>query len=138
MGYNIGWDNEDRTVVFQGYDENPTKADLYQLAEQSARMLATVEHTVHLIVDEWNVTHVIDTRDMAYLEKLLPKNQGAVVVIMPRRRMGYKIMLQKLAKSVAPKAFSAGYFVESLEEARQLLREKYGVQYPVELMRHIG
>jgi len=129
MGHNIRWDNDEKTVVFQEYDENPSKDDLYDLAQKSAEMLGTVEHTVHLIIDERNVSHILDTKDMAYLEKMTPRNQGAVLVIVQGRKIGYKMMIQRLAKSVGPTAFAQGYFVETLEQARTFLQESYGVRY---------
>jgi hypothetical protein len=133
MGHSICWDNADQTVVLQEYDQNPSKDDLYQLAQKSAEMLSTVEHTVHLIIDERNISHVLNTKDMAYLEELTPKNQGAVMVIVLRRKIGYKTQLQRLAKSVGPNAFGQGYFVESLDEARAFLQESFGVRYTSDL-----
>ena len=52
MGYLIQWDNEEKTVVFQQYTGNPVKDDLYHLAEESALMLNSVPHIVHLIIDD--------------------------------------------------------------------------------------
>jgi len=130
MGHNIRWDNEDKTVVFQGYDQHPSKDDLYELARKSAEMLSTVHHTVHLIIDERNVSHILNTKDMAYLEELTPANQGAVMVIVQARKIGYKTGIQKLAKVVGPAAFAQGYFVETLVEARKFLQESFGVRYP--------
>jgi hypothetical protein len=132
MGHSIRWDNADQTVVLQEYEQNPSKDDLYQLAQKSAEMLNSVDHTVHLIIDERNISHVLNTKDMAYLEELTPQNQGAVMVIVPRRKIGYKTQLQRLAKSVGPNAFAQGYFVESLDEAREFLQESFGVRYTSE------
>jgi hypothetical protein len=137
MGHSIRWDNDEKTVVFQEYDEHPTKDDLYQLAQKSAEMLASVDHTVHLIIDERNVSHIINTNDMEFLEQLTPKNQGAVMVIVQARKIGYKTMIQRLAKSLSPNAFAQGYFVETPEQARKVLQESFGVHYPADMLADI-
>jgi hypothetical protein len=129
MGHEIGWYNADKTVVLQQYTVGATKDDLYQLAQKSAEMLATVKHTVHLIIDEQMARHIPTPSDMAYLENLLPPNQGAVAVIIQPNRIGYKTMLQGTGKVWAPNAFAQGYFVQSLEEARALLEESFSVRF---------
>jgi len=130
MGHKISWDNEDKTVVLQQYTEEASKDDLYHLAQESAQMLNTIEHTVHLIIDERNIKYLLNPADMSYLEKLVPRNQGAVVVVVPVIKAGYKASVQKLAQRVAPTAFAEAHFVESLEEARKFLQESFGVRYP--------
>ena len=132
MGHNIYWDNEDQSVVVQEYSGEPSKDDLYQLAEESAAMLCTVEHTVHLIIDERNVTFMLNSDDMTFLEKLTPKNQGAVVMVVPPARLPYKTALQFLGKRFGPKAFAKPFFAETLDDARKFLREAFGVKYPAQ------
>jgi hypothetical protein len=129
MGHEIRWYNEDKTVVFQKYTVGATKDDLYQLAQKSAEMLATVRHTVHLIIDEQLAGLVPTPSDMAYLESLLPPNQGAVAVIIQPSRIGYKGMVQNIGKVWGPNAFAQGYFVQSLEEARAFLEESFHVRF---------
>ena len=51
MGYKIGWDNPEKTVVLQQYVDPASKDDLYRLAKESANLLKSVSHTVHLIID---------------------------------------------------------------------------------------
>jgi hypothetical protein len=129
MAHHIAWDNEDKTVVLQQYTEEPSKDDLYHLAQKSAQMLHTVEHTVHLIVDERNIDLMLTSADMAYLEKLTPKNQGVVVVIVPDSKLKYKTLIQQIGKRVGPHAFAEAYFAESLEQARGFFRDTFGVRY---------
>jgi hypothetical protein len=129
MGHNISWDNEEKTVVFQQYTDGAVKEDLYQLAQKSAQMLQTVEHVVHLIIDERKIDLILNSADMSYLEKLTPKNQGAVVMIVPPSKLKYKTVVQKLGKHLGPNAFAQPYFAESVEEARKFLRDSFGVGY---------
>jgi hypothetical protein len=132
MGHTIYWDNQDQTVIVQAYTDEPSKDDLYQLARKSAAMLDTVEYTVHLIIDERNITFMLNSNDMTFLEKLTPKNQGAVVMIVRPERLPYKTALQYLGKRFGPKAFAKPFFAESLEDARTFLREAFGVSYPTQ------
>ena len=130
MSYLIRWDNEEKTVLFQQYTDNAVKDDLYHLAEESAKMLKSVEHTVHLIIDESNAKITLNPTDMKYLEDNVPANQGAVVMVVEEGGLTYKRIMQNVARTVAPKAFDQPYFAATIEEAQQLLQEQFGVHYP--------
>lgn len=129
MAHRITWDNDEKTVVLQEYVGNATKDDLYLMAKESAAMLATVEHRVHLIIDERNIQLTLNNTDMRYLEKLLPPNQGLVIVIPPKNAMIFKKMTKNIGDKIAPKSFSETIFMESIEEARALLKASLGVAY---------
>jgi hypothetical protein len=132
MGHHISWDCDDKTVVLQEYIKGATKDDLYHLARKSAEMLSTVEHTVHLIIDERNIDLILNSADMNYLNKLTPKNQGAVVMVIPKLKVGYKTLVQSIGKKIGPNAFAQPYFAPSVEEARKFLQDSFGVRYPAE------
>jgi hypothetical protein len=134
MGHRLAWDNEDQTVVLQEYTTDPSKDDLYHLAQKSAKMLTTVEHTVHLIVDERNSNIRISSTDMTYLERIAPKNQGVVVVVVPESKVRFKTAMQGLGEKIAPTAFRKAYFLTSLEDARRFLQDNFGVHFTAEKM----
>lgn len=129
MGHIIEWDNEDRTVVLQAYTEGATKDDLYMLADKSAEMLASVEHIVHLIIDERKVDLMLNSSDMTYLGKKTPPNQGIVVMVVPPHKIRYKTVIQQIGKKLGPEAFAENHFVETVEEARQFLQQAFDVRY---------
>ena len=129
-GHIIQWDNQDKTVELQQYTRSATKDDLYYLAQKSAALLETVPYTVHLIIDERLFKLTLNSADIKFLEKNVPANQGAVVVIYGNLSLMYKQTIHATNKKVAPKVFEKGLFVPSLEDARQLLQEQFGVQYP--------
>lgn len=129
MGHRISWDNEEHTVIFQEYTDTPSKDDLYHLAHQSAKMLAEVDHIVHLIIDERNINFVLNSADMRYLEKNTPPNQGACIMLIPKHKLRYKTVVQDIGRSIAPTAFEEPYFAETLEDARQFLIDNFGVNY---------
>ena len=130
MGHFIEWDNAEKTVIFQQYTDAPIKDDLYHLAKESAAMLNSVSHTVYLIIDESTIKLNLNSADIKFLEKNVPANQGAVVVILDKSGLAYKKLILGVNKSLAPKAFGQTLFATSLEEARQLLQEQFGVHYP--------
>lgn len=132
MGHKISWDNPDKTVVLQQYTKGATKEDLYLMGRKSAQMLNSVEYTVHLIIDERHINLTLNFADVAYLERLVPPNQGAVVVIVPNTKRMYKGAVEDLGKQVGPRAFANVSYAESLEEARAFLQKTFGVRYTLQ------
>ena len=130
MAHRVVWDNEDKTVALQEYLPGATKDDLYLLAKESAALLSTVSHKVHLIIDERNIQLTVNSADMRYLEKNVPPNQGDVVVVPAAGSLLFKKMMQNIASGIAPKAFSEPNFAKTVEEARELLQQQQGVNYP--------
>lgn len=129
MGYLIRWDNLEKTVVFQQYRGEVVKDDLYHLAEESAKMLKSVPHTVHLIIDERTINLVLNSADIKFLESNVPTNQGAVVIVINKSRLPYKKFIHNAGVKLAPKTFEQPFFVTTIEEARQLLEEQFQVNY---------
>jgi hypothetical protein len=68
--------------------------------------------------------------DLQHLEKLVPPNQGAVVMVVAKKDVAYKMLTQRLGKLVAPKSVNQTYFASSIEEAREILQSQRLVQYP--------
>jgi hypothetical protein len=130
MGHLILWDNQDHTVVLQQYTSGAVKDDLYSLAQKSAALLSGVPYTVHIIVDETQRQLVLNGADIKYLEKVVPPNQGTVVVVYGDGSLEYKRIVQATGRQLAPKAFGNTYFAPTLEKARQILQETCAVHYP--------
>jgi hypothetical protein len=130
MGHFIQWDNQEQTVVYQQYTDNPVKDDLYCLAEKSAALVNSVLHIVHLIIDERNIKLTLTSADIHYLEKHVPANQGAVIVLVNKNDLNYKKYVQNFGEKLAPNAFIQTYFATSPEEARQILTDHFDVHYP--------
>jgi len=128
MHYTIHWDNDAKTVVLQQYHQGATKDDWYQMARESAQMLGTVPHTVYLIIDEHHIEFDANSADMRYLEKQAPANEGACVIVVPRHQQLYKTIKKKIREKTVHNEREA-YFVETIDEARQLLKELFGVVY---------
>ena len=130
MSHLIQWDNAEKTVVFQQYTDHAVKDDLYYLAEESAAMLNTVLHTVHLIIDERTIKLTLTAADIKYLEKNVPPNQGKVVMLVNKGDVAYKKFANEFGRKLAPNAFEEPYFTTSLEDARAFLQKHFDVHYP--------
>ncbi|MEP6985636.1 MAG: hypothetical protein ABI970_08560 [Chloroflexota bacterium] len=130
MGYSIQWDNAEKTVILQQYMDKPDKDDLYNLAKESARLLASVSHTVHIIIDEQGNRLNLNAVDIKHLEDLVPINQGVVVMIVTGSDLAYKKFLENAGKKLGPKAFKETAYAATLEEARHFLQEQFVLQYP--------
>ena len=130
MGHHIQWDNVDKTVVLQQYLPGAVKDDLYQLTQESAAMMDSVPHTVHIILDESSVKLTLNSADLNFLEKNVPSNQGAVVLIVNKSNKTYKRVVEDMGLKIAPRAFDNQRQASSIEEARQLLQDEFGVRYP--------
>ncbi|MCA9884672.1 MAG: hypothetical protein KC708_16955 [Anaerolineae bacterium] len=130
MVFKVTWYNTNKTVVLQQYEGEATKDDLYEMAKESARLLNSVSHKVHLIVDERKMDNVLNTSDMRFLDKLVPPNQGAVVVLVPDHRLRYKEVIHNMGNKIAPKAFvDETIFASTLEEARHYLKEAHNIEF---------
>lgn len=130
MAYQIRWYNRQKTVVLQQYSDDVTKDDLYKMARESADMLKSVSHTVHLIIDERSVDNMLTTTDMQFLEKMVPPNQGAVVVVVAEHKLKYKSIVQGMGNKIAPHAFAKEtVFVSSLEKAQAYLQQHYALMF---------
>ncbi len=130
VAHKIYWDNEDQSVLFHLYIAPASKDDLYQLAQKSAAILQKVDYTVHLIIDQRTINLIHDSDDLAFMDKIRPNNEGAVMVIESSFKIKYKAAIQDLGRRIGQKSFSHAYSVESLGQARQFLQEKYKVRYP--------
>ena len=128
MANKVTWYNTDKTVVLQQYYGDYTKDDLYTVVKKSAEMLNSVSHTVHVIIDERKVDKFMTATDMRFLEKMVPPNQGAVVVIVPKTRIYYKEVIGNMGTKIAPTAFTQAVMVFSYEEACQYLEKVHHVQ----------
>lgn len=130
MANHIEWDNLDKTVILQTYIPPYLVDDMYIMAEKSAEMINSVEHRVHIIIDESSVNRTFSSKEMKFLEKTVPHNQGTVVLVINESDFMYRNLLQTLGKAIAPHAFGKPLFFKSIEEARQYLVDTVNVQYP--------
>jgi hypothetical protein len=118
----IVWDNEEKTILRQIYPKDFTVDDIQEMALETYHLLATVPHTVHLILELTSLTRSsqISFMDAASeLDATVSRNQGHVVMV------GGGLAMQYAAKTIAlsaPRATENSHFVDTLDEARELLK----------------
>jgi hypothetical protein len=52
------------------------------------------------------------------------------VMVVPQNEVMYKAIVQKVGRTVAPKAFELPYFTSTIDEARELLKKLFALKYP--------
>lgn len=130
MGHSIQWDNAEKTVILQEFMDKPNKDDLYDVAKQSALMLSSVSHTVHILIDDHGNRLNLNAVDIKHLESLVPPNQGMVVMIVTGSDLAYKKFLEQAGKKLGPKAFKETAYAATIEEARHFLQDQFALHYP--------
>jgi hypothetical protein len=130
MLHHTGWDNEERTVILMQYEKTAIKDDLYIMVKENAALMATVSHTVHLIIDETNIQLTLNSADMNYLERNVPPNQGHIALIPHPGSLTFKKMIVNIGNKLSPKAFDGIYYCRSVEEGREILQKEFAVKYP--------
>ena len=129
--HTIAWDNDAKTVVLQIFLPGATLKDMHEMAEESAAMLKTVSHTVHIII--WfngSRPFIVNSREMRHLEQILPPNQGTVVVVTSVYYGEYARVVRGLMATYVPKVVDNLVHLNRVEEARQYLVDHVGVTFP--------
>ncbi|MFQ3659313.1 MAG: hypothetical protein SNJ54_10225 [Anaerolineae bacterium] len=122
MPYEVFWFDDSYTLLYQRYQPGFDLTDLYEVAETSATMLATVGHPVDIIVELApkgmpNLNGVL--RAAQYVDSIVSPNQRLVVVV---RASSFMRSVVELSCKIAPKATEKLYFVDTLEEALALIQ----------------
>jgi hypothetical protein len=58
MSIQVEWDNEDHRIIRFDYDDKWTWADHFAAVQQSVAMMKTVDHTVDMIINLENSSHL--------------------------------------------------------------------------------
>lgn len=122
MSYSVSWTDENQTIVLQTYVGNLKIEDYYHAIDESAKLLQSVNHMVDLIMDvsEANTDMKGFLQAVYYANKKVPDNQRLVIVVEASRFMQ---SLGKIAETIAPKATKNVYFVDTVDEAHQIIEE---------------
>ncbi|MDX2078534.1 MAG: hypothetical protein SFZ02_19030 [bacterium] len=118
----IEWDNEEKTILLNIYEGDLVLEDYYRVTDMTFEELNKLPHTVHTIMLR-NVrkTPTNMSKVMQYANKKTPPNLGMSVIVGGSQ---FTRIIVKMAKVIAPKLSKEVYFADSLEEARQIIKEK--------------
>jgi len=122
MPFQVTWDDKEKTIVVQTYSGKVLVEDYYDAIDKSAELLSSVQHPVDLIMDTSEAK--TDMKGFltaaSYANKKVPENQRLVIVVAAGRFMQ---TMAKIAGTIAPKATENVYFVDTLEDARNVITE---------------
>ncbi len=117
------WDNPEKTLLRQVYTGNITTEDILGTARETYELLGTVPHTVHLFLELSSLSRSVQISFMEAakdLDLMVASNQGYVIGIGGGLGLLYTVKSMEIA---APKATEKSYLVDTMEEARELLRK---------------
>jgi len=120
MPYKVYWDPEDPALIHHVYTA-PVEPDQYlQAAQETARLLARVDHPVDIFTDitQANVNMVGLFRNAFYLSRIRSENERFVVVV---GATGFVKAMAETAMAMLPTRLSGVHFATSHEDARQWL-----------------
>ncbi|MEQ8676506.1 MAG: hypothetical protein RLP44_29510 [Aggregatilineales bacterium] len=123
MAINVGWDNDEQTVICYQFSGTWTWQDAEAALETSFSLTETVAHKVHVIVD---MRHSKGLPDGIILKinkvlQIAPSNRGNIVIVGANSLMKTTLrMAGRIHKAVANRIATA----ETFEDAYALLRMK--------------
>ena len=120
MPTQVIWDNPEKTIIRQIYTGHVSTTDYKAVSLLSATMLNTVAHPVDVMIILNDVRPNIEgfLRGSHYANKIMPANQRLVVIV------NADVHLQgivKMASKFTPKIAQQTQFVDTIEEAYQLI-----------------
>ncbi|MDX2078267.1 MAG: hypothetical protein SFZ02_17675 [bacterium] len=123
MGFNVIWDNDEKTILRQTYTARWTVDDFLACTDKTYRLLNNVPHTVHIIIDLTQATRTPANilSAMRYAEEHVNENLGQIVVI------GADDFAKEIfspARRIAPNATRTMIFVETLPQAYDFLAQQ--------------
>ena len=127
MPANIAWFNPEKTIIHHIYTGDIALDDYLFMADNSAEMIRSVDHTVHIIFDRSKANKTPPqnlSRALRYANQHSPENQGVKVIV--GASLITRIMVDA-AKTIAPRLAKDVYFAENLETAERIIMEKAGI-----------
>lgn len=116
MGFITTWENDEKTILRQIYTDRWTVDDFLACTDRTYRLLKSVPHTVHIIID---LSQAVRTPSnilsvMRYAEQHVNDNLGLITVV---GADDFAKAVFMPAKRIAPNATRNMIFVETLPEA---------------------
>ena len=117
MSVTVRWYNDDKTIVLQTFGKDVTADDWREAARLSNELLTSVNYTVDIIITYTELTKLPPNLFSAskYVESMIPKNQGLVVVVATQAIIG---AFNELMRRLMPKVVNDTIMVNTIEDAR--------------------
>jgi hypothetical protein len=125
MPIQIKWYNDEKTILLETFESGWTVEDYRHLIDEAAQYLATVDHTVHIIVDGSHDTSHLPINmlrgGLAYAVRNVPPNQGITVFV---GIDSVSEMFLGIARNVNLKLSRSLFSTDNLSKALQIV-ERY-------------
>ncbi len=120
MSVKVSWYNDEKTIVLQTFGKDVVANDWREAARLSNQLLTSVEHTVDLIITYTELTKLPPNLFSAsnYVESMIPKNQGLVVVVATQAIIG---AFNELMRRLMPKVVNGTVMVNTIEDAEDYI-----------------
>jgi hypothetical protein len=125
MPIEMRWLNEEKTVLLETFDNDWTVADYRQMVDEAAKLLATVSHTVHIIVDATatgsRLPNNLLSGGMSYAVRHVPTNQGLTVFV------NASILVQmmiNIARKISPNLANTIFLTDSVAKAQHIIEQQ--------------
>ncbi len=123
MGIKITWDNPEKTILVETFEDFWTLDDWHVMVDEAAALLAQIEYTVHVILDGTQSKTLPPQMlsGVRYAVKKMPKNQGILVFV--NATMFAKTIIN-IAKKLTPLLVNTIEYADNLEQARNIIIQK--------------
>ncbi len=120
MSISVIWDNEEQTIIRYVMDGPWTWSELYEALGQGHRLLDTVDHTVHCIID-MQKTRLIPNNPLLHGKRMSAGKHPRAGKIVFVDAHAFMQALIGVFRKIYPALLRDILFAETMEEARALL-----------------
>lgn len=119
MPVSIHWDNPEKTIIYFTFEGKWTLEELYAVLDEQQKMMASIDHTAHAIVDVRDSSilpsNILSIRSRQ--DRMTPKNQGISVVVGGGR---FVTVIANMYQQLANHEVSI-HFTENIDDARKMI-----------------
>lgn len=123
MPITVRWDNEDKTIIYYVFDRRWTWDEFNVVYQDVYRMLDTVDHTVHAIVDLHN-SQLLPADTLTHMRRLTfqQHDNGGITVIITTNFLAQS--LYSILSGVYRKALEIFKLAPTVEEAYAIIERE--------------
>ena len=127
MAVQVVWGDAAQTIIRQIYMGDVELEDYYRAVDEFVRLAASVNHTVHSILDRTSITSSAGTivQALRYGNSKMPVNVGLRIIIKPN--LMTRIFVD-IGRRVAPNLVQKVCYAETLEEAYTIIARETVLQ----------
>ena len=127
MPITVKWYNEEKTILLEIFEGQWTLVEYRQLIDEAVALLATVDHTVHIIADASTSGTLPGqmTTGILYAIRQIPLNQGLTVFV--DADLFTRVLIQ-IASKLSAKVVQTTFTASSIEDAVRIIEREASSQ----------